>query len=286
MNIDAYLDRIRYDGPLGCDAATLTALHRAHLLAIPYENLDVQFGRSLTTAVPAIFDKIVTKRRGGWCYEMNGLFGWALAELGFEVTRCAGAVLREVRGDVAIGNHLVLKVVAGDSVFLADVGFGDGPIDPILIVSGPFVSHGYEFALARLEDEGWWRLHHHALGGVASFDFTLAAADEALLSQRCQWLQADPQSPFVQNAVLQHHVSDGLWQMRGRVLRKTTPAGKIDHVVDSAAEYVGVLAEVFKLHLPEAADLWPKICARHEELLRKCETGAATSPSPAPSSRL
>ncbi|GAA0578885.1 arylamine N-acetyltransferase family protein [Rhizomicrobium electricum] len=269
MNIDAYLDRIRYDGPLRRDAATLTALHRAHLLAIPYENLDVQFGRPLTTAIPAIFDKIVTRRRGGWCYEMNGLFGWALAELGFEVTRCAGAVLRESRGDESIGNHLVLKVRVDEGTFLADVGFGDGPIDPIAIVSGPFVSHGFEFALAQIEGDGWWRLRHHAFGGVSSFDFTLAPADETLLSERCALLQSSPQSPFVQNAVLQHHVGDGVWQMRGRVLRKTTPAGKTDRVVDSAAEYVDVLSDIFKLGLPEAADLWPKICARHEELLRE-----------------
>jgi N-hydroxyarylamine O-acetyltransferase len=131
------------------------------------------------------------------------------------------------------------------------------------------VSHGFEFALAQIGDDGWWRLHHHALGGVGSFDFTLAPADETLLSQRCLVLQSSPQSPFVQNAVLQHHVGDGVWQMRGRVLRKTTPSGKTDRVVDSAAEYVGVLSDVFKLRLPEAADLWPKICARHEEILRE-----------------
>jgi N-hydroxyarylamine O-acetyltransferase len=266
MDVKAYLERIRYDGPLRRDAATLAALHRAHLLAIPYENLDVQFGRAVTTSVPQIFDKIVLRRRGGWCYEMNGLFGWALQELGFKVTRCAGAVLREDRGAEAVGNHLVLKVVVDEGVFLADVGFGDGPIDPIFVVTGPFVSHGFAFALSRTEDD-WWRLHHHALGGVSSFDFTLEEADEALLSQRCLWLQSAPTSPFVQNAVLQHHASDGLWLMRGRVLRKVTPAGKQDHVVADAAEYVGILSEIFSLRLPEAADLWPTICARHDALL-------------------
>jgi N-hydroxyarylamine O-acetyltransferase len=278
MNVQAYLDRIHYDGPLRRDAATLAALHRAHLLAIPYEDLDIQFGRAVTTAVPEIFDKIVTRRRGGWCYEMNGLFGWALKELGFKVTRCAGAVLRTERGEEAVGNHLVLKVNLDEGVFLADVGFGDGPLEPIFVVSGPFVSHGFEFALSRTEDD-WWRLDHHALGGAASFDFTLAAADEALLTQRCQWLQSAPTSPFVQNAVLQHHAPDGVWQMRGRVLRKTTPAGRQDHLVADASEYVGILREVFKLRLPEAATLWPRICARHEELLREKEENNRESSS-------
>ena len=266
MKLSAYLDRIAYDGPLRRDAATLAALHRAHLRAIPYENLDVQLGRPVTTVIPAIFDKIVTRRRGGWCYEMNGLFGWALGELGFAVTRCAGAVLRENRGDEAVGNHLVLRVVLEEGIYLADVGFGDGPIDPIFVISGPFVSHGFEFTLSRHDDD-WWRLNHHSHGGAASFDFRLLPADEALLSERCVWLQSAAASPFVQNAVLQHHVGDGIWQLRGRVLRHVTPSGKTDHLVANAAEYLAVLAEVFTLKLPEAADLWPKICARHEEFL-------------------
>jgi N-hydroxyarylamine O-acetyltransferase len=273
MDLNAYLDRIAYDGPQRRDAATLAALHRAHLRTIPYENLDVQLGRPVTTAIPAIYDKIVTRGRGGWCYEMNGLFGWALGEFGFNVTRCAGAVLRESRGDEAIGNHLVLKVALEEGIYLADVGFGDGPIDPIFVVSGAFVSHGFEFALSR-HDDGWWRMNHHSHGGAASFDFNLQPADEALLSERCLWLQSAHVSPFVQNAVLQRHAAEGIRQMRGRVLRQVTPTGTTDHLIASAAEYVAVLAEVFSLKLPEAAELWPKICARHEEFLAEQERAA------------
>jgi len=266
MTLDAYLKCIAYDGPLRIDLATLSALHRAHLRAIPYENLDVQFGRPVSTDPKAAFDKIVTRKRGGWCYEMNGLFGWVLQEVGFNVTRSAGAVMREARGDEAIGNHLVLKVELEEGIFLADVGFGDGPIDPIAIIPGEFLSHGFDFALSHRHD-GWWRLHNHKHGGVASFDFNLAVADEALLSQRSFWLQSAPDSPFVQNAVLQHHVEDGIWQMRGRVLRKLTSGAETNYLIESAPEYVGVLSEVFGLHLPEAAELWPKICARHEEVM-------------------
>ena len=264
MNIDSYLDRIAYVGPLRTDLATLTALHHAHLQAIPYENLDVQLGSPVTIERAPIFEKIVTRHRGGWCYEMNGLFGWALSELGFKVTRSAGAVMRETRGDETIGNHLVLKVELEEGLFLADVGFGDGPLDPIRVVRGDFLSHGFEFALTR--EHGWWRLHNHKNGGAASFDFDLAPANESLLAERCFWLQTSPESAFVQNAVLQRHVPDGLWMMRGRVLRHVSPHEKKDYLVESAPEYVGVLDEVFALKLPQAADLWPKICARHEAI--------------------
>ena len=118
MHIDAYFDRIAYAGPVQPDLATLTALHRAHLRAIPYENLDVQLGRPVTIERAPIFEKIVTGKRGGWCYEMNGLFGWALDQLGFRVTRSAGAVMREVNGAAAIGNHLVLKVELEEGAIL------------------------------------------------------------------------------------------------------------------------------------------------------------------------
>src|SRR5690349_19977942 len=110
MNLDAYLARIAYAGPMRQDLATLTALHRAHLRAIPYENLDAIFDRPVTIERDANFSQLVLQKRGRWCYEMNGLFGWALAELGFKVSRSAGAVLHDVRGVDVIGNHLVLMV--------------------------------------------------------------------------------------------------------------------------------------------------------------------------------
>jgi N-hydroxyarylamine O-acetyltransferase len=273
MRVDSYLDRISYSGPVRADLATLTALHRAHLRAIPYENLDVQFGRPVTIERAPIFEKVVTRRRGGWCYEMNGLFGWALEQLGFKVTRSAGAVMREARGEDVVGNHLVLKVDLDEGTYLADVGFGDGPLDPVRVAPGEFVSNGFAFALSR-QDGGWWRLHNHKGGGAPSFDFDLTPADEKRLAERCFWLQSSPESPFVQNAVLQRHGADGLWMMRGRVLRQLTPSEQKDFLVESAPEYVGVLDEVFGLKLPQAADLWPKICARHEQIVAEQESPA------------
>jgi N-hydroxyarylamine O-acetyltransferase len=77
----------------------------------------------------------VTRRRGGWCYEMNGLMDWALREIGFKVTRMAGGVMRASVGDGVVGNHLVLKVDL-DRPYLADVGFGDGLVEPIPIEPG------------------------------------------------------------------------------------------------------------------------------------------------------
>ena len=85
MNVDAYLERIGYEGPREPTIETLTGLHRAHMLSVPFENLDIHLGRRLVLDRPVNFAKIVDHRRGGWCYELNGLFGWLLEQLGFRV---------------------------------------------------------------------------------------------------------------------------------------------------------------------------------------------------------
>ena len=265
MDIGAYLDRIGLAERPSADLAGLTAVHRAHLQAIPYENLDVQLGRPVTIERAPIFEKIVGRKRGGWCYEMNGLLGWALGELGFRVTRATGSVMRVASGAASDGNHLVLKVALEEGIYLADVGFGDGPLDPIRIAPGEFAAHGFAYSLSRVDDD-WWRLHNHAQGGAPSFDFNLAPADETLLERQCAWLQTDAESPFVQNAVCQRYFEGGVAVLRGRVLRTITPGDSDDRLIGDADEYLAVLNDTFGLDVPEAARLWPAIVARHDAL--------------------
>jgi N-hydroxyarylamine O-acetyltransferase len=264
-DLDRYLTRIGIPGRPHPGLATLRALHRAHLRAIPYENLDVQLRRPVTTAREDCIDKIVRRGRGGWCYEMNGVLGWALEELGFKVTRLAGAVMRESFGDPFIGNHLVLKVELDEGAYLADAGFGDGPLEPFPIAAGAFSAGGFDFRLERA-DGAWWRLHNHPYGGAKSFDFRLEPADEALLATQCLNLQTQEWSPFVQNLVAQCHTPDGLVILRGRVVRMVTPHGFTDRTLDSAGELVCFLREAFGLDVPEAASLWPAIRERHDAL--------------------
>src|SRR5262245_34213020 len=122
MKLAAYLDRIRFEGPVRPDLDTLRRVHLAHRLAVPFEDLDGQLLRPLTTSFPQAFDKIVTRRRGGWCYEQNGVLGWALQEMGFDVQRLSAGVMREKLGDAQLGNHLCVLVML-DQPYLADVGF-------------------------------------------------------------------------------------------------------------------------------------------------------------------
>jgi N-hydroxyarylamine O-acetyltransferase len=268
MRIFDYLARVGISEPPPPTLAGLRALHRAHLLSIPYENLDVQLERPVTTDPETAVAKLVGRRRGGWCYEMNGTFGWALERLGFDVTRATGAVMREVMGAAAEGNHLVLKVELEEGTWLADVGFGDGPRDPIHIQSGEFRSAGFEFGLDRIDDR-WWRLRNHPRGAARSFDFNVGRADEALLAEKCAYLQTSQQSPFVQNLVAQRHTPDGLSILRGRTLRQVAAQGTTEKTIETPDELITVLAEKFGLDVPDVVGLWPKICARHEDVLKQ-----------------
>ncbi|MBA3812645.1 MAG: arylamine N-acetyltransferase [Caulobacteraceae bacterium] len=263
MELSAYLDRIAFDGDPRPDRSTLEAVQRGHLLAIPYENLDVQLGRPVTVDPAAAFDKLVTRRRGGWCYEMNGLLGWALGEIGFSVTRLASGVRRQAWGETAVGNHLVLRVELDGGQTLADAGLGDGPITPYLITEGTF---GADYRLEPVEG-GWWRLHNRAGARPPSFDFHLERADEAMLEAKCAVLQTDPASLFVQNLICQKVTPGGHVHLLGRRLSRTGPQGAVERELGSAAELVDVLALDFGIDEPAAAGLWPRIEARHAELL-------------------
>lgn len=264
MDVQAYFDRIGFTGSARVDLETLSALHRLHLQAIPYENFDVLFGRPVSLTPEAAFEKLVTRRRGGWCYEMNGLLGGVLEEIGFSVTRMAGAVMRGERGDVSLGNHLVLKVEL-DRPYIADVGFGDGILEPVPLAFGPCHCAGYDF---RVEDLGdtWLRFHNHDQGGAPYFDFRLEPAAPEQLKATCQWLATSPDSIFVQTALGFRHTSDGIVGLLGRTIRRIQPGQKTTELIGSADEFVAILHREFDLDLPEAATLWPAICAKHIEL--------------------
>ena len=268
MDLATYFERVGFTGEARPDLATLRALHRAHLLTIPYDSLDVQFARPVSLDPEAAFDKIVRRRRGGWCYEMNGLFGGVLEAIGFGVTRMAGAAMREVRGDFMIGSHLVLLVeVEGEAgPWIADVGFGDGALEPFPLAPAPLAFEGYDFRLETL-DESWWRFHNHELGGAKSFDFQVAPADPDLLAQKCAWLQTAPDSPFVQNLICQRYRGPEILQLLGRTFRRIRPGVKQERLIASAEDLVRVLARDFTLDLPEAAALWPRVVARHEQVM-------------------
>ena len=112
LDQQTYLARIGYEGSVNPSVETLRLLHRAHVLTVPFENLDIHLGRSISLDPSALFRKIVLSRRGGYCFELNGLFALLLEQLGFSVTRLAARVLYGAEG-VSPRSHQLLLVPIG-----------------------------------------------------------------------------------------------------------------------------------------------------------------------------
>ncbi len=129
MNTRRYLDRIGFGGEVRHDVDTLEALQRAHLTAVPFENLHVYHRRGVGTSAAWSVPKVVDRGRGGWCFELNGAFASLLESLGFEVRRFAATVLIDGVTDREPA-HLTLEVSL-DRPYLVDVGFGDSFILPL-----------------------------------------------------------------------------------------------------------------------------------------------------------
>ena len=260
LQLQAYFDRIGFVCPVAADFKTLGAIIRAHMQAIPFDNIDVQLGRRLTTDPDAAFAKLVERRRGGWCYEHNGVLGAALAAIGFDVVRVSAGVMRQVRGDAAMGSHLCLLV---EGRWLVDAGFGSWVGAPVPLEKGEWLHAPLPVRLTRTDD-AMWRLSVEPV--AMSYDFHAKAADEAELSRMCVWQASDPASVFVQNLTVQRRDGERYFMLRGKVLSEITTHGETRRALGSAGELVACLRDVFLLDTPEAADLWPVICARHEAL--------------------
>lgn len=114
MNVRTYLERIDYNKVVQPDVETLIGLHRAHLLTVPFENLDIQLGQPIQLTEQAMWEKIIVHRRGGFCYELNGLFAWLLKQIGYEVTYLNGRVYNDAGRRGREFDHLTLLVEIPD----------------------------------------------------------------------------------------------------------------------------------------------------------------------------
>lgn len=261
MNLEAYLNRIGYKGSLEPNLETLTTIHRLHLAAIPYENLDIHLGRPLGLDLEYIFQKIVYEHRGGWCYEMNGLLAWVLRELGYKVQMVSGAAGRDKSGDLAEGNHLVLLVELQGETYIADVGFGDGPLEPVPLREGSYKQGIFEYGLS--QHEGRWFFHNYPGSGISGFDFTLEPRHYTDFAQKCHYLQTSPDSGFVRTTVCQTIRPEAHLTLRGAVFTAVREQGSERRTLETQAEYAQVLRDEFGLEFEGLGQLYAKVWQRH-----------------------
>jgi len=226
---------------------------------VPFENLDIALGRPLVLDRAANHRKIVDQRRGGWCYEMNGLFAWALRSAGFPVRLLGSAVNRDILGERAERNHLVLLVEL-ERPYLADVGFGNGFLEPLPLEAGEHAQGDLTYRLSL--DGVRWIFQNHAHGGPG-FDFTLDPHTMDDFAAQCHALQTSPDSGFVRVAVCHRFTPGGILSLRGAVLSSTTSQGVATRVIGDADEYERVLRERFDLRVDGVAALWEKVWESH-----------------------
>jgi len=131
MNIKRYLERINYVGPIDLSFEVLSKLQYLHLMAVPFENLDIHNNTRID--LTNLFDKIVTRKRGGFCYELNGLFYQLLKEIGFTVKMVSARVYDGKKEYSPEFDHMTLIVIINGDHYLTDVGFGEFSFYPIKI---------------------------------------------------------------------------------------------------------------------------------------------------------
>jgi N-hydroxyarylamine O-acetyltransferase len=218
--VAAYLARIGMSGPLTLDAAALRDLHRAHLVAVPFENLSIHLGEPISLDEADLIDKIVGRRRGGFCYELNGAFAILLESLGARVKRVSARVHGSDGGLGPPFDHLalVVRLPDGTGPWLADVGFGSHSTYPLLAEArDEQADPGGRFLLADTPD-----------GDVDVFkddqpQYLLEVRERALddFVATCWWQQTSPRSHFTSSVVCSRLTGDGRISISGRRLIRT-----------------------------------------------------------------
>ncbi|MDN3259911.1 arylamine N-acetyltransferase [Streptomyces sp. CSDS2] len=269
-DLDAYLDRIGFEGERRADLATLRGVHLAHSLALPFENLDPVTGAAPSLAPGDLMAKMVRGRRGGYCYEHNTLLRLALEALGFGVTPLAGRVVLGAEG--APGSrprtHAMLRVeVAGEPwPYLADVGFGavGALLLPVPLVAGTeYEGAGRRHRLVPLPHEGpleLWELQardRRAGGWTGQYAFTLEPFTAGDFEVFNWFVATHPRSPFTRRPYLQRPLPDGRHlSLDGARLTETLADGTVtERVLTEETEVRRVVEERFGVAVPAGMTL-------------------------------
>jgi N-hydroxyarylamine O-acetyltransferase len=255
---DSYLKRIGYAGLTSPNPDLLRNLHRAHLLSVPFENLDIAFGRRIVCEEQFFLKKIVDRHRGGFCYELNGAFAALLRALGFHVTLLSARVPREDGSQTPEFDHLTLRVDL-EEPWLADVGFGDCFLSPLrLELDTEQAQDGRKYRITeeagslhveRTESGGVWKRQH-------SFTLTPRRLDE--FAAMCHFHQTSPESPFTRKKLCTLATANGRITLSDSKLIVTCNGGREERILESEQEWRKALKNFFGITLereiPDSVD--------------------------------
>ncbi|GLZ80605.1 arylamine N-acetyltransferase [Actinorhabdospora filicis] len=272
--LDGYLDRIGFHGTAAADLETLNALHRAHLGAIPYENLDVHLRRKLSLDADDLYAKMVVDRRGGYCFEQNALFWYVLRAFGFTVAPIDGQASRELAGHSPVPTHMPLIATVEGRRYLVDVGVGDGFHEPLPLEVGEYADGIWTHRMTVLGD-GIWRCVPDPNGALISFDFW-PEEPRTIDDYRapCHLRATDPGSPHLRVMAVQMPAERVKTTLRGAQLTfagPDEPDGKRRVVLETREDFAAALDVHFGLRLAvdELDVLWPAARAQYLAWLKE-----------------
>jgi N-hydroxyarylamine O-acetyltransferase len=252
LDLDAYLRRIGYGGHTAPTARALAALHRAHLAAIPFENLDVVLGRGVAVDIDNVQAKLVQRRRGGYCYEHGVLFAAALERLGFAVERMLARVGGDDLDPPRAPTHMTLRVHVDGRAWLADVGFGSGLLEPLPFEPGvPRTQGAWTFELAEAGPRSWALRELQAGEWTTRYGFDeqrLHAADVVMANH---FTSTFPRSPFVGKLVVVRKDTEKIESLIDRRLTVTRADGSQDERDVTDAELGDLLRGLFTISLSD-----------------------------------
>ncbi|MFB6297005.1 MAG: arylamine N-acetyltransferase [Salinirussus sp.] len=265
MDADRYLDRLGLSPAdvRSCSRETLTRLQRAHVTTVPFENLSIAGlpgggpGPGVSLDLPALFEKVVDRERGGFCYELNAVFGWLLDDLGFETEQVAGVVLDDDEARLP-ANHLT-TVVALDRRYVAEVGVGIPSFRRPLPLDGTVVTDGIGTALravpsSRPDADYAVQFREPGLDWETRYVFRDRARNMDYVAATCEYLTTAPESPFTGDPFATIATDCGHRKLKRGTLT-TTDGGDTTREPVDPGEWPAVLERAFGIPCEATAPL-------------------------------
>jgi N-hydroxyarylamine O-acetyltransferase len=249
MNLEAYFDRIRWKGSVRADLEMLKQLHVHHATHIPFENLDIQLGKTIPLDLESLERKIVVNRRGGYCFEQNTFFQAVLREVGFDVIACEARV-RMGRSITTPRTHMMLIVSLQEGKYLADVGFGgDGLILPVPLDGNEHNQFLWKYRIVEEKDE--CVLQAFRQGSWSDLYAFVPEQREAVDFEVANWFTSThPESRFVQTLTVQLPTPEARFILRNKLLVIDRGASEESRELESREQLMEVLQQTFGLTLP------------------------------------
>jgi N-hydroxyarylamine O-acetyltransferase len=259
MTLAAILNRIQYTGPHAPNLETLTTLAQQYLYSVPFENLDIHLGRPIRMDLPYLFDKIVTQRRGGFCYESNILFADVLRRMGFDVTILSA---RMVFGEVVLPEFVhVTLLVKLDKPYLVDVANGPSFRKPLpLDGSDTDTCDGKDYIVG--QDQNDYALFFRRNADTPwekRFLFTLTPRSVSDFEPMCHETQISPESFFVQHRLATIATPTGRRTLVDQKFALEHLGQRTEQPVTSEAQFHQLLREHHGIDLKGASLNWKPV---------------------------